>query len=209
MIRVASQQRPVAADWRPAFLAMLPVIETHARCTFRRLDPEAREEAVQEVIANACCAFARLAQRGKIALAYPTVLARYGVAQVKDGRKVGGHLNVRDVSSAYAQRRKGIVVERLDHFDDEENAWCELLVEDHRTGPAEVAATRLDFAAWLRILPGRLRRIAQTLATGETTTATAKRFNVSPGRISQLRKELFRVWQTFQGELARTPSAAA
>ena len=194
MIRVASQQRPVVPDWRPAFLAMLPVIETHARCTFRRLDPEAREEAVQEVIANACCAFARLAQRGKIALAYPTVLARYGVAQVKDGRKVGGHLNVRDVSSAYAQRRKGIVVERLDHFDDEENAWQEIVMEDKHTGPAEIAATRLDFAAWLRILPGRLRRIAQTLATGETTTATAKRFNVSPGRISQLRKELFRVW---------------
>ena len=203
---VASPQRPVVPDWRPAFLAMLPVIETHARCTFRRLDPEAREEAVQEVIANACCAFARLAQRGKIALAYPTVLARYGVAQVKDGRKVGGHLNVRDVSSAYAQRRKGIVVERLDHFDDEENAWREMLLEDRNTGPAEVAATRLDFAAWLWILPGRLRRIAQTLATGETTTATAKRFNVSPGRISQLRKELFRVWQTFQGELAGTPS---
>jgi hypothetical protein len=132
MRRVASQQRPVAPDWRPAFLAMLPVIETHARCTFRRLDPEAREEAVQEVIANACCAFARLAQLGKIALAYPTVLARYGVAQVKDGRKVGGHLNVRDVSSAYAQRRKGFIVERLDHFDEDENQWCELLVEDRR-----------------------------------------------------------------------------
>ena len=205
MRRVASQQRPVVLDWRPAFLAMLPVIETHARCTFRRLDPDAREEAVQEVIANACCAFARLAQLGKITLAYPTVLARYGVAQVKDGRKVGGHLNVRDVSSAYAQRRKGFIVERLDHFDEDENQWCELCVEDRHVGPADVAATRMDFAAWLRILPGRLRRIAKTLAAGETTTATAKRFGVCPGRISQIRKELFRAWQTFQGELAGTP----
>ena len=30
--------------------------------------------------------------------------ARYAVAQVNDGRKVGGHLNIHDVSSGYAPR---------------------------------------------------------------------------------------------------------
>lgn len=47
--------------------------------------------------ANACCAVARLAELGKLDLAYPTVLARYGVAKVIDGRRVGNKLNVRDV----------------------------------------------------------------------------------------------------------------
>jgi hypothetical protein len=37
---------------------------------------------------------------------YPSALARFGVAQTKDGRKVGGRLNVRDVSFPYCQRER-------------------------------------------------------------------------------------------------------
>ena len=66
--------------------------------------------------------------------------------------------------------------------------------------PAETAIVRIDFATWLQFLPRRLRKIATFLANGETTTATAKRFRVSQGRISQIRKELFLAWNHFQGE---------
>jgi hypothetical protein len=32
------------------------------------------------------------------------------------------------------------------------------VVEDHRAGPAEIAACRIDFASWLRLLrPGFVR----------------------------------------------------
>jgi len=75
--------------WHNLFLAMLPTIVTHARLAFRHLRPEAREDAIAECVANALVAFARLVQLGKVDLAYPTVLARYAVAQVNDGRKVG------------------------------------------------------------------------------------------------------------------------
>jgi hypothetical protein len=179
---------------------MLPIIKTHARVAFRYLAPEAREEAVQEVICNACCAYARLVELNKTDLAYPSALARFGVAQTREGRKVGGSLNVRDVSSDYCQRQKDLIVERLDKFDKEEDAWQEVLVEDRHAGPAEVAATRIDFTTWLQVLPYRLRKIATFLANGETTTAAAKRFRVSQGRISQIRKELYRAWRRFQGE---------
>jgi hypothetical protein len=201
-----SLRRRAVPRGHQAFLAMMPQIIAHARVSFRHLDPEARQEAVQEVIANACQAYVRLAQLKKVDLAYPTVLARYAVAQVKDHRKVGSKLNVLDISSTYCQQRKGVVVERLDHFDEEENAWLEICIEDRHAGPAEIAATRMDFAAWLKSLPQRLRRIAKFLATGETTTVAAKRFGVCPGRISQIRMELKRAWQTFQGE---EPGAAA
>jgi hypothetical protein len=187
---------------------MMPTIATYARLAFRHRNPEAREEAVEECLANALVAYVRLVQLDKVSLAYPTVLARYAVAQINDGRKVGSRLNVQDVSSAYCQRRKKIAVERLDKFDHDDHIWREILVEDRRAGPAEVAATRVDFSSWLKILPGRLRRIAEILASGETTTAVARRFCVSAGRISQIRGELCRSWQQFQGELMGTPSAA-
>jgi hypothetical protein len=86
---------------------MLPLIRQHARIAFRHLRAEAREEAVQGVVCNACDAIARLAELGKLDVAYATALARYGVAQVKDGRMTGGHLNCKDVSSSYCQRQKG------------------------------------------------------------------------------------------------------
>ena len=132
--------------------------QTHAKIAFRHLDPEAREEAIQEVVCNACCAFARLVELGKTDLAYPSPLARYGVAQAKDGRKVGGHLNCKDVLSDHCQRRKHLIIERLDKFDREAEAWEEILVEDKHAGPADVAVSRIDFAAWLRTLPSRLRQ---------------------------------------------------
>jgi hypothetical protein len=77
MVRIASQRKTTVPAWHAKFLEMLPAIVRHARISFRYLAPEARAEAVQEVVCNACCAIARLAELDKLDLAYPTVLARY------------------------------------------------------------------------------------------------------------------------------------
>jgi hypothetical protein len=83
-----------------------------------------------------------------------------------------------------------------------DDPWQELLVEDRRSRPADVAALRIDFSEWLRGLSRRVRRIAGLLASGETTSAVAKLVGLTCGRISQLRRELERSWKMFQGELA-------
>jgi hypothetical protein len=181
------------------FLEMLPQIREQARHAFRNEQPERREDLLAEVIANCWVAFVRLMDRGLDDVIYPTPLVQYAIKQVRDGRRVGNKLNSKDVSSGYAQRRKSFVLKTLDLFDDAKQEWKEVLVEDKHAGPADTAASRLDFADWLRLLPRRLRRIAETLAKGETTKTTAKRFRVSPGRISQLRRELQQNWQDFQG----------
>jgi transposase-like protein len=49
-------------------------------------------------------------------------------------------------------------------------------------------------------LTTRLRKIALALASGETTKAVAKMFDLSPARISQLRAWLKKSWEEFQGE---------
>ena len=88
---------------------------------------------------------------------------------------------------------------RLDRFH-KERGWLEVLVESRHSGPAETAASRMDFEQWLGLLSCRQRRIALFLAVGETTNAAAKKFGVTAGRISQLRRELRNAWQVFQGE---------
>jgi hypothetical protein len=200
MIRIASQPKPAAPAWHEVFLRLLPAIRQHARISFRHLPPERRDDCVEEAICNCCCAVARLAELNKLDLAYAGPLARYGVAQVRDGRKVGCKLNVRDVLSKYCQKRKGVVVERLDKFDETEECWQEVLIPDHTCTPAELAASRIDFPAWLSTLKPRKRRLALLLASGETTSAAARRFNASAGRISQVRRELAASWREFVGE---------
>ena len=204
MIRVAAK-KSAAPKWHELFVRMLPAIRRHARIAFRHLGPDAREDAVEEVVCNACVAIARLAELGKLDLVYPTVLAKFGVAQVRDGRRVGCSLNCHDVSSSYCQRLNRLTVKRLDRFDEEENAWQEIVVEDKHAGPAEIAATRLDFTAWLRSLPRRDCRIAETLAVGHRTGDVAKKFRVSEGRVSQLRRELAVSWNQFVGTILPRP----
>ena len=135
-----------------------------------------------------------------MSIAYPTVLARYATAQVADGRRVGSSLNVHEVLSAYAQRLKNFKVERLDRRDkDDEKAWCEVLIEDKTTGPFDIVRTKLDFESWLQSLPRRDRKVAQFLSLGNRTSDAAKKFNVSQGRVSQLRRELQQSWNDFTG----------
>jgi hypothetical protein len=182
-------------------MAMLPAIVAHARISFSYLRPEARAEAVQAVVCNACAATARLAELGKLDLAYAGPLARFGVAQVKDGRMTGGHLNCKDILSPYCRRKKNVTVERLDRFDEEENQWQEAIVEDPHTPVFEQVQFRCDFPAWLDTLRRRDRRIAETLAVGHRTQDVARKFQVSEGRVSQLRRELAGSWREFTGEM--------
>ncbi len=65
-----------------------------------------------------------------------------------------------------------------------------ILVEDKRATPADLAASRIDFPAWLKTLSQRDRRIALKLSQGESTSRVARQFRLSVGRVSQLRGEL-------------------
>ena len=182
------------------FVSMLPQITKVARQAFASLDPEGKEEATAEVVAAAFIMFVALVERGREALAFPSVLGLYGVKRVKIGRMAATPQNVKDVSSLYCRLKKGVTMERLDQFDRQEGCWTETLVEDKTAGPDQIAAARIDIAAWLKSLPRRTRKIATTLAKGEATGKVARMFGLSDGRISQFRNELRESWMDFQGE---------
>jgi len=192
--------RKLSARWQDRFAILLPVILNYVEPAFRALRPEAKAEAVQEALANACVAYARLVERGKESVAFATVLARYAVSQVRAGRQVGGRLNILDVASDYCQRRKQFSLQRLDRFDPAEGCWQEAVVEDHRTPVFDQVWFRIDFPAWLQTLPRRDRKIAEALAAGHRTIDVARRFQLSLARVSQLRRGFHRSWLVFHGE---------
>ena len=187
--------------WHAKFLAMLPKVIRYARTAFRELDPEAREDLVQECIANCCCAYARLVERGRQHVAFPVKLANFAVRQIRDGRRVGRKANVKDAYDQHARIRNGHQLKHIGAPRDQRGGWREQLVENKRTSPADLAAFKLDFDAWLRTLSGRDRRMATDLGMGERTGDVAKKYGVSASRVSQLRRQLQTSWEEFVGDI--------
>jgi hypothetical protein len=188
-------QRAQAATWQASFELLLPAIKRQCRRQLAGFAAEEREEAMQAAIAYAAVAYARLAERDQLDLAFPVPLVRYGLKQYRAGRIVGTPWNSRDVCSKRCQRQGGYAVETLEN-------WNEVLSETRRATPAEIATLRIDFGQWLETLSPRDRRLAHELARGEETGVVARLLRITAGRVSQLRRELLASWLEFVGEPA-------
>jgi len=182
---------PNESTWQSEFVTMLPEIEHKLRLAFCRLDPEAREDAIEEGVVHSLLAYARLHEQGRAQVATASSLAWYSSCHVKRGRLAVGGMNGKDPLSPYAQMGKGIQVEPHGN-------WIDLLVEDRRAPIADQVAAKIDIREWFKTLTKRMKAIAKDLAFGCTTSEVAKKFRVSPPRISQMRRELEESWAAFQ-----------
>jgi hypothetical protein len=185
--------------WQSDFVAMLAEIEQKLGLAFCRLDPEAREDAIEEGVVHCLLAYFRLHDQGRAEVATPSSLAWYSSRQVKRGRPASGRMNGKDPLSRYAQLGRGIQVERL------QSNWIDAFVQDKRAPVADQVAAKMDVGSWLSTLPRRMKQIAKDLAFGCSTFEVARKHGVTAGRISQLRRSLEQSWAAFQKEAAPAP----
>jgi hypothetical protein len=109
------------------------------------------------------------------------------------------------VLSPLAQTRHGFVVGKLPDFETlSDNPLMTALVDNTRTPVPDQVAFRLDFPAWLNTLSDRDRRVVEDLMQGERTLDVARKHGLSPGRVSQLRREFLTRWRLFCGEVDET-----
>jgi hypothetical protein len=119
----------------------------------------------------------------------PASVAFMAVRRVKCGRQY--KQSVRGIlTGRYDKRSKRPDLTRV-NFDFRE------LCDDHEP-PSESVPLMIDFQAWMARHDDRKRAIAEALAVGGTTKEVARDFDVSAGRISQLRGEFHKSWQVFQ-----------
>jgi hypothetical protein len=201
-IIVAVCGRDADPVWHDQFLSsILPAVQICARIRFRDLPQVEREEALAEATAAAMISFVRLIDRGKNPVAFAGSLARVAVLRVFAGRLSASADSSTDVLSRQARQSHGFQVESLDAPTDQANGgWEAVLVENRTTTPADVAAARLDIAAWLGGMKDRRREIAESLAAGYRTEEVAEMFELSASRVSQLRREFEDSWREFQQE---------
>jgi hypothetical protein len=200
-----SAASPVAEALHRRFLDLLPAIQRHGHVYFRHVRCWHRlQDALAEMVAIAWKWFLRLAEQGKDATDFPTVIASYAARAVRSSRRLCGQERSKDVLSSRAQQLKHFKVQTLPRCETgtEDNDTIDALRDNTRTPPDEQAAFRLDYPAWLSQLGDRNRRICQDMALGERTKDLAERYGTTQGRISQLRREFMEDWERFTGEPA-------
>ncbi len=198
MITAASQTDETSTEsWQGEFMKMLPRIKRQARAAFISMDAEAREDAVSEVVANAMCAYKRLHERGELERAFISALTRYAIAQFHDGRRVGSPQCAGDVYSVRAKRRGNHKRIHLGTPSKRVGEWMECLKDNRITPVPDQVAFRIDFPEWLNSQAPRNKQIAERLSLGFSTGDVATEFELSRGRVSQLRRELSESWYEF------------
>jgi hypothetical protein len=188
-------------DLQARFLSFLPRIERHGRVVFRHLRPTSlREERIAEMVALAWKWYRRLAEQGKDAAQFPSMLATFAARAVNSGRRLCGKENAKDVLSADAQKRHGFKVKGLpDSYSPVRHVFENALTDNSFTPPDEQACFRIDFPAWLRTRSERDRRMVQDLMVGERTCEVSQKYGVSRGRVSQMRRDFQEDWERFSG----------
>jgi hypothetical protein len=213
----ANALAPVVNALQVAFLTFLPRIRLHGEIYFRHVHcPVQREDCIAEMVALSWRWHVRLAQRGKDASRFVTAIATFAARAVRSGRRLAGNERPKDVLSRRAQREHRFQVESLPpspHVSHEhlyamprgqhlQDVYEERLQDNTMTSPPEQAAFRIDFPAWLQTLTGRERRMIRAMARNERTLDLSKQFEVSPARISQLRREFHDDWERFTTDRA-------
>ena len=113
--RVALSPRRLQAR----FLSILAKIQTHARIFFRHVRCRCkRDDFIAETIALAWKWFRRLAEKGKDAREFVSVLASFAAKAVRCGRRVTTQLKPKDVLSELAQQQPRVQREQTAGFRD-------------------------------------------------------------------------------------------
>ena len=196
---------------------VLPRVEAHGRIYFRHVKcPDRKEELLAEMCGLAWKWFVGLVQKDKNVLDFVSALANYAARAVNSGRRVCGHERKKEVLSPVARRLHGFVVEALPqatstsheclyaspHGQALLDAFEERLHDNTITPPPDQAAFRIDFPAWRLTHSERDRRLIDTLMLGGRTKDVSRLFGLSPGRISQKRRQFLQDWTRFCGEAA-------
>ena len=137
-------------DLQVRFLEICERIETHARIYFRNVKCWVQKsDFVAETIALAWKWFRRLAQQGKDAREFASILASYAARAVRSGRRITQQVKTKDILSEVAQQRHGFSISKLPDFSTlSDNPLSDALIDNTRSPVPEQVQFRLDFPAW-------------------------------------------------------------
>ena len=181
-------------DASTAFEDRLPEIDRLVASHFKHLDPDAREEAIQNSTVLAFRYWTRLVEKGKTGEDCFMAAIWWAISHTKLGRQGGGRAKSKaKCVMDYARRRKGDVAI---HGGLDLNLFV-----GRQSSVPDIVQFRIDTAAFLETLNERDREIARDLAAGMGTGEVAKERGVTPAAISQARTRLRKKYDAFHAAI--------
>ncbi len=184
------------------FNAVLPRIIRHARVMFRAIQCyHTKQDKIQEVCGHCWRWIQELHQLGKAWWTFVSRLADYACRAVRSGRRIAGMISAKDVMNEITQTRKGFYVGKLPDYSTEScNPLAEALSDNTVSEVPDQVAFRLDFPEFRGSHSQRDQRLMDDLMLGHRTKDVARKFRMSEGRISQLRRQFYEGWGRFHSE---------
>ena len=160
-----------------------------AHSHFRHLEPDQRQEAIQNTLALAWKFLYALFEQGR--LTHPKAwngVLWYAIRQTQCGRMPQGKMRSKD---AFECRRRGRVKFEFVDLQD---------MIGRRTAVIDQVIFKVDVRRLLSTLTPRQQMLAYDLASGERTQDVAQKYGVTPGAISQFRNRFRKLYDEFFAE---------
>ena len=179
------------------FLELMPAITTMTRAAFKNCNPDKQDDALQSVLVASYLSVRRLAQSGRLNEAFSTPIGWFAIKAYRVGRIGGMPMNSTDTLAESTRARKRVQIESYNNFSRIKKGWGEIFMTDGRVNVAKEVCFKLDYEGWLETLSVRQRQMLEGMIAGDTTSELAEKFNLSAGRISQIRRELVESWKNY------------
>jgi hypothetical protein len=156
---------------------VVPVVKKMGNSAFSRRN---KREKMADAISEAWVQFESAPPN-----ATPVSIAYYAVLRVNHGRQF--KQSVRSITGPNP----------LGAAKDTRCEFNQYLLLDRRLNPADAVVVLIDFPGWFATLTKRQQTICMAALMGDTTREIAERLKVSPPAVSQVRRKLVELWQSY------------
>ena len=179
---------------------ILPILSRTVPRTVNPTDSEDSEELVQDTIATAAEMLQSLENAGRKIPARS--VAFYSIQRAKSGRRAYQNGASDPLSPVFRTRNTTAIVPIDAPISSEGEGAHRAMTDFMASGiedPAETALRRIDWESFLGTLATRERQVLSCIADGWKNMDIARKFKVTPARITQLKREIAGRIKEFMG----------
>ena len=178
---------------------ILPILNRTVPRTVKPVDSEDSEELIADTLATAAEMLESLERTGRKIPARS--VAFYSIQRAKSGRRAYQSGASDPLSPVFRTRNTSAIVpiDAPISSAGEGSRTMQDFIASGIEDPSETALRRIDWESFLGTLASRERQILSCIADGWRNMDIAKRFNVTPARITQLKREIASRIKQFMG----------
>jgi len=181
-------------------MQIYPIIRSTIPRKAKPMGSEDYQELVQDTTATAAAMIDAMEKSGKKPI--PSSIAYYSIQRTKSGRRSYGDSRTDVMNPGYQMDNEGSVCSMqapVGGGEDEDFTVGDMIASRTEDISAKVLR-QIDWAAFVKTLDARKRKIVEKLMLGFTTSDIARLLKVTSARIVQLKREIAQAIRQYMGD---------